>query len=60
MKIGHVLGWVNSRLVLGLVFLIVLIPISFFMKLFGYDPLRKKKDNQKKLQKKKRFMVSLI
>ena len=53
MKIGHVLGWVNSRLVLGLVFLIVLMPISFVMKLFGYDPLRKKKDNQNSYKEKK-------
>ena len=43
MKLGIYLGWFNSRIILGLVFLIVLIPISFFMKIFGYDPLRKKR-----------------
>ena len=46
MKLGHVLGWVNSRIVLGLVFLFVLQPIAFIMKLFGYDPLRKKKGKE--------------
>ena len=47
MKIGLYLGWVNSRLILGLVYLLILIPISLLMKLFGYDPLRKKITNQK-------------
>ena len=53
MKIGDLLGWVNSRLVLGLVFFVVLIPISFVMKLFGYDPLKKKKYNQNSYREKK-------
>ena len=47
MKLGHVLGWINSRIILGLVFLIVLQPIALIMRLFNYDPLRKKKNNQK-------------
>ena len=46
MKLGHVLGWINSRIILGLVFLIVLQPIALIMRLFNYDPLRKKKNNQ--------------
>ena len=45
MKIGLVLGWINSHIVLGLVFLLVLQPISLIMKIFGYDPLKKKKKN---------------
>ena len=45
MKLGHALGWINSRIILGLVFIIVVQPIAFIMKLFGYDPLRKKKIN---------------
>ena len=47
MKLGHILGWVNSRIILGLVFLIVLIPISLVMKSIGHDPLRTKKFSQK-------------
>ena len=43
MQLGHLLGWVNSRIILGLVFLLVLQPIAFVMRVFGYDPLRKKK-----------------
>ena len=43
MKLGHILGWVNSRIILGLVFLIVLQPIALIMKILGHDPLRTKK-----------------
>ena len=42
MKLGHILGWVNSRIILGLVFLIVLQPIALIMRIFGHDPLRTK------------------
>ena len=47
MKLGHILGWLNSRVILGLVFLIVLQPISLIMRIFGYDPLKTKKVSQK-------------
>ena len=47
MQIGSILGWFNSRLILGFIFYFVLLPISFMMKIFGYDPLRLKKNNQK-------------
>ena len=42
MRLGYFLGWINSKLILGLIFLLVLQPIAFIMKLFGYDPLRTK------------------
>ncbi len=45
MRLGHILGFINSRIILGLVFLLVLQPIALIMKLCGYDPLRKKKMN---------------
>ena len=47
MKLGHILGWVNSRIILGLVFLIVLQPIALIMRILGHDPLRTKKFSQK-------------
>ena len=46
MAIGNSLGWVNSRMILGLVFILVLQPIALIMRVFGYDPLRGKKINQ--------------
>jgi len=46
MKFGLILGFVNSWVILGLVFIFVLLPISFFMRMIGHDPLRIKKKNQ--------------
>ena len=43
MKLGHALGWINSRIILGLIYFIVLQPIALIMKIFGYDPLMKNK-----------------
>ena len=47
MALGFALGWINSRIILVLVFILVLQPIALIMRLFNYDPLRKKKSNQK-------------
>ena len=55
MKLGHALGWINSRLILGLVFLIVLLPIAIIMKIIGYDPLRSKKGSEKTYREKKDY-----
>ena len=38
LKLGYILGWINSRIILGLIFIFVLIPIGLVMKFFGYDP----------------------
>ena len=45
--LGDTLGWINSKIILGLVFLIVLQPIAFVMRLIGYDPLRTKRKGEK-------------
>lgn len=42
MVIGLALGKINSRIILGLIFLLVLQPIAIVMKIFGYDPLKLK------------------
>ena len=41
--LGNILGFINSHIILGLVFLIIFQPIAFLMKLTGYDPLRTKR-----------------
>ena len=46
MALGLVLGWINSRIILGLVFFLVLQPIALIMKFKGYDPLKTKKRNK--------------
>ena len=47
MKLGLTLGWVNSKIILGLVYMILLLPIAFVMSLIGYDPLRTKQNGKK-------------
>jgi hypothetical protein len=42
MALGHSLGWINSHLILGLVFVLVVQPLGLFRRLFGYDPLRRR------------------
>jgi hypothetical protein len=44
MKIGHVLGWINTRLILSLLFFGLLTPIGLILRLLGKDPLLKKID----------------
>ncbi|BFM39613.1 SxtJ family membrane protein [Synechocystis sp. LKSZ1] len=39
MKLGHVLGWVNSRLILGLIFFLVVTPMAIVMKLLKRDTM---------------------
>ena len=45
--LGNVLGWVNSKIILGLVFIVILQPISFVMFFTGYDPLRTRRKGYK-------------
>ena len=42
MKISHVLGWINTRILLGLIFYVVITPIGFVIKIFGKDLLDRK------------------
>ena len=54
MTLGHALGWVNSHIILGLVFIIVLQPIGYIMRLTGYDPLRRRQKGEKAKGEKSR------
>lgn len=54
MKLGEYLGWINSRIILGIVFIVILNPIAFIMKLFKYDPLRKKWNNKRSYKENKK------
>ena len=47
-KIGNILGWINSKIILGAVYFAILIPISIIMKIFKYDPLQKNLSKDKK------------
>jgi saxitoxin biosynthesis operon SxtJ-like protein len=45
MALGHALGFVNSRILLSLVFYLVVTPMGFAMRLFGRDPMRRRFDS---------------
>ena len=53
MSIGHILGWINSRIILGLIFVIILLPLSFIMRVLGYDPLSLKTNKLSTYKKEK-------
>ncbi len=53
MALGHSLGWVNSHLILGMVYIIVLQPIACIMRLTGYDPLRRRRKGEKTYRENK-------
>jgi Saxitoxin biosynthesis operon protein SxtJ len=40
--LGTGLGWVNTRLILSLLFFFVVLPIGLVMRLAGRDPMRRK------------------
>ena len=44
--LGHILGWINSHIVLGIIFVLILQPIALIMYLAGYDPLKKKQNKK--------------
>ena len=46
-SLGNSLAFLNSHIILGIVFILVLLPISLIMKLFKYDPLKIKKESLK-------------
>ena len=63
MLLGHILGYVNSKLILGLVFICVLQPIALLLKFSGYDPLRQKKmltNTYKEIKKEYRIDLTRI
>ena len=47
MGFGHAFGWINSHIILGLVFILILQPIAFIMRIKGYDPLKTKRKGEK-------------
>ena len=44
MKFAHILGWINTRLILGAFFYLILTPLSTVMKIARRDLLRRRFD----------------
>lgn len=42
MQFGHVAGWINTRIILGIMFFLLIFPAGIIMRLFATDPLRRK------------------
>jgi hypothetical protein len=41
MALGHIMGWINTRIILGVVFYFVVTPIGIIRRLLGRDPMGK-------------------
>lgn len=42
MKFAQVLGWINSRILLTVVYFIILVPVALISRMFNKDPLKLK------------------
>ncbi|MCS6328545.1 MAG: hypothetical protein H8K06_15885 [Nitrospira sp.] len=39
MKIGHVMGWINTRIILGVLYFGLITPMGVVMRMFGWDSM---------------------
>jgi Saxitoxin biosynthesis operon protein SxtJ len=39
MALGHVLGWINTRMILGMIFYFIVTPIGIIRRWLGKDPM---------------------
>lgn len=44
MTIGEALGWLNSRILLTLLYYLIIVPIGVILRAIGSDPMRRKLD----------------
>lgn len=45
MKLAMILGWINTRIIMTLLFFVILLPVALIMRLIGHDPLQKRLDS---------------
>jgi hypothetical protein len=41
MALGHIMGWINTRIILGVVFYFIVTPIGIIRRFLGKDPMGK-------------------
>lgn len=46
MRFAYVLGWLNTMLLLSVVYIFFIGPFSVISRIFGYDPLHKRINNK--------------
>jgi hypothetical protein len=44
MKLGHALGWINTRIILAVVFFALFTPVSLLLRLMKRDPMHRQLD----------------
>ena len=52
MRFSEILGWINTRIILGVVFIFVFSPMGLLMRTLGRDTLNKKWNSQLKTYRK--------
>ncbi len=52
MKFGHVAGWINTCIILGVMFFLVFVPAGVMMRVFASDPMTRKLDSGTKSYRK--------
>lgn len=45
-KLGDMLGWINSRIILGIMFYLLFVPIGLLLRLLGKGRIREMQRNQ--------------
>jgi hypothetical protein len=62
MRLAFILSWINTRIILFIVFYLIISPLGLLMRLFGADLLERKIDKQKDTywikKEKKEFKLS--
>jgi len=41
MAVGKALGWINTRLILGVIYYLLFAPVGLVIRLFGRDPMQR-------------------
>lgn len=44
MKFAHALGWVNTRIILSIVYFLIFTPLALIFRLIGKDPMERRFD----------------
>jgi hypothetical protein len=47
-RFGRTMGWINSRVLLTIIFLVFVVPVGLLRRVFGGDPLERKLDRSAK------------
>lgn len=47
MKFGNIMNWINTRLILGIMFYLIIMPFGLVMRLLGKDPMQRNLDSSK-------------